>query len=101
MSEKVPTGCIFCEILAGRAEASFVYRDEVVAAFMASRPVNAGHVLVVPVRHAGMLAELDEGDGREMFRVAQRVAGALRAASKLPSAGVKRGGRKFFLADGR
>jgi diadenosine tetraphosphate (Ap4A) HIT family hydrolase len=101
MSEKDVTGCIFCEILAGRAEASFVYRDDAVAAFMDIRPVNAGHVLVVPLRHAAMLAELDEGDGGEMFRVAQRVAGALRAASKLPSSGVKCEGVNFFLADGR
>ena len=91
MSEK----CIFCEILAGRAEASFLYRDEVVAAFMDIRPVNAGHVLVIPIRHAASLAELDEGDGRQMFSVAQRVAAALRK-SGMPCEGVN-----LFLADGQ
>ena len=91
MSEK----CIFCEILASRAEASFVYRDEVVAAFMDIRPVNAGHVLVIPVQHAASLAELDEGDGRQMFSVAQRVTAALRK-SGMPCEGVN-----LFLADGR
>jgi histidine triad (HIT) family protein len=97
MTEK----CIFCEILAGKAEASFVYRDEAVAAFMDIQPVNPGHVLVVPVRHTAMLSELNEEDGMQMFRVAQRVAAAVRATSKLPSAGVKCEGVNFFLADGR
>jgi histidine triad (HIT) family protein len=87
--------CIFCEIIAGRAEASFVYRDEAVAAFMDIRPVNAGHVLVVPVRHAAMLSELREEDGAKLFPVAQRVAAALRKS------GVKCEGVNFFLADGR
>jgi diadenosine tetraphosphate (Ap4A) HIT family hydrolase len=97
MTEK----CIFCEILAGKAEASFVYRNEAVAAFMDIQPVNPGHVLVVPVRHAAMLSELNEEDGMQMFRVAQRAAAAVRAASKLPSTGVKCEGVNFFLADGR
>lgn len=91
MTEK----CIFCEILAGRAEASFVHCDDICAAFMDIRPVNAGHVLVVPLRHAANLAELDQNDGRQMFSVAQRLAAALRK-SGLPCEGVN-----LFLADGR
>lgn len=87
--------CIFCEILAGRAEASFIHRDEQCAAFMDIRPVNAGHVLVVPLRHAASLAELDPGDGMHMFSLAQRLAAALRK-SGLPCEGVN-----LFLADGR
>jgi histidine triad (HIT) family protein len=43
--------CIFCRILAGSAPASFVYRDEQVAAFMAVPQAGPGHVLVVPIAH--------------------------------------------------
>lgn len=86
--------CIFCQIIAGQQEASFVYRDDVVAAFMDIRPVNAGHVLIVPLRHAANLAELHEAEGIRMFSVAQRVAAALRN-SGLPCDGVN-----LFLADG-
>ena len=87
--------CIFCEILAGKAPASFVYRDERVAAFMDIRPVNAGHVLVIPLRHAAFLSELEAEAGAQMFRTGQRVAAALRKS------GVKCEGVNFFLADGR
>ncbi len=86
--------CIFCDILAGRASVSWVYRDERVAAFMDIQPVNAGHVLVIPNQHAAALAELDVEAGAQMFRVGQRVAQALRQ-SGLPCEGVN-----FFLADG-
>jgi hypothetical protein len=60
-------GCIFCEILAGRSVGSFVYRDEVVAAFMTIGAVNDGHVMVVPVQHASCLEELDPEVGAEML----------------------------------
>ena len=40
--------CIFCDILAGRTPASFVYRDDRLAAFMDIRPVRTGQVLIIP-----------------------------------------------------
>jgi histidine triad (HIT) family protein len=86
--------CIFCAIVAGRAPASLVYEDETCLAFMDIRPVNYGHVLVIPRRHAASLAELDLADGASLFPAGQRVAAALRA-SGLPCEGVN-----FFLADG-
>lgn len=86
--------CIFCDILAGRAPASWVYQDEQVAAFMDIQPVNAGHVLVIPKQHAAFLSDLNSETGAHIFRVGQRVAGALRH-SGLPCEGVN-----LFLADG-
>jgi diadenosine tetraphosphate (Ap4A) HIT family hydrolase len=88
------SACIFCDILAGRAAASFVYRDERVSAFMDHHPVNPGHLLVVPNQHAGSLGALDPLDGAQLFQVAQRLAAALRQ-SGLPCAGVN-----LHLSDG-
>ncbi len=87
--------CIFCDILAGERPASFVYRDETCVAFMDIQPINPGHVLVVPRRHATFLADLDPATGAQMFRVAQQLAGALRRS------GVRCEGVNLFLADGR
>jgi len=50
--------CIFCDILAGRAEASKVYEDDICLAFMDIQPVNPGHVLVIPKLHATDLNDL-------------------------------------------
>ena len=51
--------CVFCQIVAGRAPASVVYRDEACIAFMDITPVNASHLLIVPIAHATFLADLD------------------------------------------
>lgn len=58
------------------------------------QPVNPGHLLVVPIRHAAYVADLREEEGAQMFRVAQHLAAALRAS------GVKCEGVNLFLADG-
>lgn len=86
--------CIFCSILAGRSPASLVYQDECCSAFLDIQPVNPGHLLVVPNRHAGSLAELDEDSGAQLFRVAQYLAAAVRKS------GVRCEGVDLFLADG-
>lgn len=86
--------CIFCRIVAGEAEASLVYQDDLVSAFMDAHPVAEGHVLVVPRRHASGLEDLDEAAAGRMMAVARRLAGALRR-SGVPCEGVN-----LVLADG-
>lgn len=86
--------CVFCKLLNGEIEASFVYQDDLCSAFMDIQPVNAGHVLVVPNRHAPYLADLEVEEGAHLFRIAQRLSAALRK-SRVPCEGVN-----FFLADG-
>ena len=86
--------CAFCGVVAGTLESSRVYEDEHVLAFMDIKPVTRGHLLVIPKAHVPYLADLDEELGMSMFRVAQRLAAALRA-SGLPCEGVN-----LFLADG-
>ncbi len=88
------TDCLFCRILAGELPATFVHRDEHCAAFMDIQPVNPGHLLVVPVRHATHLADLDTATASHMMAVAHRLAAALRTS------GVRCEGVNFFLADG-
>lgn len=86
--------CIFCEIIAGRADASAVYEDDCVLAFLDLFPINRGHALVIPKTHAANLSELDAADGKRVFAVAQRIADALRKS------GVRCEGVNLFLADG-
>jgi len=86
--------CVFCDILRGKLASSVVYRDDLCWAFMDIRPVNPGHVLVIPIRHAASLAELHPETGTHMFRIAQRIAQALRESS------IRCEGVNLFLADG-
>ncbi|MEX0674000.1 MAG: HIT family protein [Gaiellaceae bacterium] len=86
--------CLFCELVAGREEASVVYDDDRVFALMDIRPVTPGHLMVVPKRHAASLAELEDEDSDALLRVARRAAAALRASS------LRCEGVNLFLADG-
>ncbi len=86
--------CVFCRIVGDVANASLVYADDKVLAFMDHQPVNPGHVLVIPKRHASRLAELDEEAGAQLFRVAMRVAEGIRMS------GLKCEGLNLHLADG-
>jgi diadenosine tetraphosphate (Ap4A) HIT family hydrolase len=86
--------CVFCDIIRGQAPASVVCADERAMAFVDIRPVNLGHLLVVPRVHASQLAELDPVVGSHLFRVGMLLAGALRRS------GVRCEGVNLYLADG-
>ena len=85
---------VFDEILAGRAPVSFVYQDDLVAAFMDIQPVNPGHVLVVPKKQAQFLWELDNETSDRLFKVGRKVAQAIRDSGLLCE------GINLFVADG-
>jgi diadenosine tetraphosphate (Ap4A) HIT family hydrolase len=87
--------CVFCAILAGRLESSRVYEDERVLAFMDIQPVTPGHLLVIPRQHVPYLEDLDEQLGAHVFRVAHRLARALRRTD------LRCEGVNLFLADGQ
>lgn len=87
--------CVFCAIVSGAMPASVVHEDEDLIAFCDLMPINRGHVLVVPKRHATNLAELPEATGALMFPLAQRLAARI-CDSALPADGIN-----LILADGR
>ena len=86
--------CIFCRIVAGDLPGSLVFRDEQCAAFMDIQPVNSGHLLVVPLRHAAYLSDLDAATASHLMIVTHRIAAALRATS------LRCEGVNLLLADG-
>jgi histidine triad (HIT) family protein len=90
----VDASCIFCRIIAGEAEASMVFEDDMVVVFMDIQPVTPGHLLVVPRKHVVDLAGLDDFHGARMFTVARGMAAALRGS------GLRCEGVNLFLADG-
>jgi histidine triad (HIT) family protein len=76
--EKTPhTGCVFCEIVEGRAPADIVYHDELTIAVVDPRQHNAGHVLVIPKKHLNDVRELDERTGSAVMRTIVEIARAV------------------------
>jgi histidine triad (HIT) family protein len=86
--------CLFCRIAAGEAEASLLYHDEYVSAFMDLFPVVPGHLLVIPNAHAAWLGDLDEDLSARVFSLGRSLGEALRA-SPLPAEAIG-----YYMADG-
>jgi histidine triad (HIT) family protein len=70
-------GCVFCGIVAGSVRSHLVASDEVAVAFLDTRPVFRGHVLVVPREHVNVLAELPVTGLAPYFGFVQRLAVAV------------------------
>ena len=72
--------CLFCRIVAGTVPAHIVLADDLTVAFLDTRPVFKGHVLVVPRAHYVTLADLPADLIGPLFTRVQRVSAAVPAA---------------------
>ncbi len=52
--------CIFCRIIVGDVPSSRVLENDAAVAFLDIRPVNHGHVLLVPREHHASIADLSD-----------------------------------------
>jgi histidine triad (HIT) family protein len=86
--------CIFCRIIEGKEKASFVAQGADAVAFLDLHPINEGHTLVVPRKHAASIGDVDEISAVGMWSLARRVAAAVR------SSGLRCEAVNLFLADG-
>jgi histidine triad (HIT) family protein len=75
-----PRGCTFCEIAAGELDAHRVIEDDKCVAFLDSRPLFPGHVLVIPRVHRETLADLSADELASVFGEAQRLCRAIEGA---------------------
>ena len=78
--------CLFCEIVAGAQPAHRVFEDDACFAFLDTRPVFVGHVLLVPRRHHEALADLPSELLLPLFAGAQRLARAVETALRADGA---------------
>ncbi|TDC36015.1 HIT family protein [Micromonospora sp. 15K316] len=72
-------GCVFCGIVAGEAPAIRVTDEADGVAFLDTRPVFKGHVLVVPRAHLVTLADLPPESLPGYFALVRRLAVAVEA----------------------
>ena len=94
-------GCVFCDIIEGRAPADVVSEDGETLAFMDINPANPGHTLVIPKQHARDVYELDEETAAAVMVTAVRVARAIRVALQpdgmnLVQSNERAGGQEIF-----
>jgi histidine triad (HIT) family protein len=79
-------GCVFCEIIAGRASAAVVREWPGVIAIRPLHPVTPGHTLVIPHAHVADVGTDPAVSARTMAAAAQ-LAGELASANVITSRG--------------
>jgi histidine triad (HIT) family protein len=70
--------CLFCRIAAGEIPSKKVYSDEKIYAFHDIAPKAPTHVLVIPRRHIGKLADAEAADAPWVGEVVTRAAAIAR-----------------------
>ena len=76
--------CIFCKIVRKEIPATVIHENDRVLVFMDIKPVNPGHLLVVPKVHFDDYASTSEEALREMAVSAKRMGKAAMAALGAP-----------------
>jgi histidine triad (HIT) family protein len=59
--------CLFCKIVSGAIPAKKIFEDDQAIAFRDINPQAPAHILVVPKRHVGSLAEAEENDDKQLL----------------------------------
>ena len=72
--------CVFCQIGQGGMPADIVYKDSTAVAFLDTRPLFPGHVLLCPLEHYVTLPDLPAGLIGPIFSVTQLLAKAVESA---------------------
>lgn len=68
------TGCIFCQIVAGKAKSWKVHETESVYTFLDINPVNEYHTLVIPKKHFENIFDIPENELKEVITVVKKLA---------------------------
>ena len=70
--------CIFCKIIAGEIPSFKVYENDQVFAFADINPINTGHTLIIPKKHAENLWEISAEDLTAIHLASLKLANALK-----------------------
>ena len=68
--------CVFCEIVAGNIPCYKVYEDDNYLSFLDIRPLNLGHLLVIPKKHYRWV--WDDENIWEYYKVVWKIANAMK-----------------------
>jgi len=73
-------GCIFCKIVRGEIPCFKILEDDRVLSFADVNPINTGHTLIIPKRHAENIWEIDGEDLAAIHRASLKIAKALKTS---------------------
>jgi len=72
--------CIFCRLANGDIPTNALYEDDIVKAIFDLSPASMGHIIIMPKEHFDNLYSIDEETAAHVFKVATRLAKAIKEA---------------------
>lgn len=79
--------CIFCQIATNSAEAVIVYQDADLVAFLDSRPIRRGHILIIPRSHIPTFDVLDARLATLVISLGQQLARRMKVIYRVDRVG--------------
>ena len=73
-------GCIFCKIVRGEIPCFKILEDDRVLSFADVNPINIGHTLIIPKRHAENIWVIDGEDLAAIHRASLKIAKAMKTS---------------------
>jgi histidine triad (HIT) family protein len=80
--------CLFCKIIAKEIPARIVWEDERFLAFLDLRPVNPGHLLIIPRKHFETVFDMPDNLYKELFETAKVLSTPLQQAMSSVKVGI-------------
>src|SRR5438309_729606 len=74
--------CLFCDIMAGKIKAHFVYEDKSHIAIMDKYPIQRGHTLVIPRDHHEKITDMNTENVSVLFSKVPFIARAILEATE-------------------
>lgn len=69
--------CVFCDVLAGKLEAHFIYKDKDHVAILDRYPLESGHCLLIPRLHVERITDMTDDQVGHLFSLIPRIARAV------------------------
>jgi len=81
---KKETGCIFCKRLKEKDSVKnlIVHRGKNAFVILNKYPYNAGHTMIVPMRHVGQIEKLKADEAAEFFELMQKAVAIIKKSLK-------------------
>ena len=74
--------CIFCKIIKKEIPAEKIYEEKNVLAFLDIKPINTGHILVIPKKHFKNIYEIPDKDFCDLTKVVKKLSSIIKKATK-------------------
>ena len=74
--------CIFCKIINGEIPSHKIYEDKNFLIFLDIKPVNPGHLLIIPKKHVIWMQEAEDKTIKDIFCLAKKMMLVLKKSLK-------------------